>query len=76
MSTPKDKDRPEAARDTASGKQGEGAHERDAGSGGTRSKAGSDYGGDDDDRDTAAQAKRNKSFDTTHVHAGTTPRRI
>lgn len=44
MSTPRDKDLPEAARDTEFGKRGEGAHARDGDSGGTRTKAGSTYG--------------------------------
>ncbi|RQP22838.1 hypothetical protein [Piscinibacter terrae] len=44
MSSPSDKDRPEAGRDTESGKRGEGAHARDGDSGGKRSKAGSSHG--------------------------------
>ena len=44
MNSPKDKDRPEAGRDTESGKRGEGAHATDADSGGSRSKAGGTYG--------------------------------
>ncbi len=44
MNSPNDKDRPEAGRDTESGKRGEGANATDADSGGSRSKAGGTYG--------------------------------
>lgn len=131
MSTPSDKDRPEAARDTESGKRGEGAHARDGDSGGKRTKAGGTYGdwvpdrgpqplmgdyysgggnidrlaeepgsaarqqpvapaaretrksedagtkpsaGDDEER--VAEANRNKSFDTTHVHTSGSSRKV
>jgi hypothetical protein len=123
MSTPRDKVRPEAGKDTQSGRQGEGAHARDGDSGGHRSPAGSTYGDfvpdkgqprKNDDRDAnqanpaageyytgggnidrlanepaarkptadagdeerIAEDNRNKSFDTTHVHKGTTTRKI
>lgn len=39
-----DKDRPEAGADTESGRKGEGAHERDADSGGHRTASGGTYG--------------------------------
>ena len=39
-----DTDRPEAGKDTESGRQGEGAHARDGDSGGHRSPAGGTYG--------------------------------
>jgi|GEM_PF-2954399 len=44
MTSPKDKDRPEAGRDTEQGKRGEGANARDGDSGGSRTKAGGTYG--------------------------------
>jgi hypothetical protein len=134
MSTPRDKERPEAARDTESGKRGEGANARDGDSGGRRTKAGGTYGdwvpdrgqeplmGDyytgggnidrlaeepgsaardqpdspsaretreprepevsgtkpsaDDDQERVAEANRNKSFDTTHVHTSGSSRKV
>jgi hypothetical protein len=143
MTTPRpDKDRPEAGADTTSGRQGQGANERDGDSGGHRSAAGGTYGdfvpdrgqarknddrdtdaamgdyytgggnidrladepagrrashsnagaspdagpqgdapaagGEDDDGDAerVAEANRNKSFDTAHVHTGTTTRKV
>jgi hypothetical protein len=144
MSSPQDKDRPEAGRDTESGKRGEGANARDAESGGSRTKSGGTYGdwvpdrgqpmenndrdagappmgdyytgggnidrlakepgsaaarndeasgpkaGDDSsgnkqndalsdeqgDEERVAEANRNKSFDTTHVHTATTSRKV
>jgi len=45
MSTPRDNaPRPEAGKDTEFGREGEGAHARDADSGGHRTKAGGTYG--------------------------------
>lgn len=122
MSTPRNKELPEAGKDTQSGREGEGAHARDGDSGGHRTPAGSTYGdfvpdkgqprknddrdanpanramGDyytgggnidripdepaarksaaDDEEERIAQDKRNKSFDTTHVHKSTTSRKV
>lgn len=120
MSTPRDKPRPEAGKDTQSGREGEGAHARDGESGGHRTPAGGTYGdfvpdkgqpqqendrdansvkpdsgdfytgggnidrtadapatrkpsaGDEEER--IAEDNRNRSFDTTHIHKGTTRR--
>ena len=44
MTTPRDKDRPEAGKDTETGRQGEGAKARDGDSGGHRTSTGGTYG--------------------------------
>jgi hypothetical protein len=85
-------DRPEAGADTEQGRRGQAPDKKPAESGGTRTPAGSDYGdfvpdrgmpprSDDEQRnaeqeETVVEAKRNKSFDSTHVHTSTTSRKV
>ena len=84
MNRPDDKDRPEAGADTAQGRRGEGSKKEHGQSGGTRTPSGGTYGDfvpsthtdDKDDAERIAEDNRNKDFDTTHVHSGTTTRKV
>jgi len=82
-----DTSRPEAGADTDQGRRGRAPDGYTAQPGGKRTPAGSDYGDFVPDRsshdstpaqksETAAEARENKSFDTTHVHSSTMTRKV